>query len=270
MAKRSFAKCWCFTLNNPLANERIDPDLYDYLVVGDEVGASGTPHHQGYVVFKKPYYPSGVKKILSRAHWEVAKGSAQQNRVYCTKDGKFVETGFIPPEKTVNATLKRKADYDLAVTLAKQQKVYDVESGILVRHLSNLSAIARDHPPDIADIDDTCGLWLQGPTGVGKSRQARWLYPKAFPKLCNKWWDGYQNELYVIIDDVGTEHRVLGYHFKIWADRYPFTAEKKGTSIRIRPLIICVTSQYSIDEVFGSDFAMCEAIKRRFKVINLE
>lgn len=96
---RNKAKRWCFTLNNPTDQESIDPAITDYMVVGDEVGEEGTRHFQGYVIFKKEYYLTGVKKLLPRAHWEVAKGSPEQNRKYCTKDGNFGESGQIPGKK---------------------------------------------------------------------------------------------------------------------------------------------------------------------------
>lgn len=267
--KRSNAKCWCFTLNNPLPSSSIDEGLTEYQVIGNEVGAEGTPHLQGYVIFKKPYYLTGVKKILARAHWEVAKGSPQQNYEYCTKEGNFYEKGKMPTSRTAGASKKRKADYDLAIQQAKQQKLYQIDSGLLLRHMSSLKQVARDHPPQLADNDHLCGVWIHGPPGTGKSRGARWIYPNAYPKMCNKWWDGYLGEPYVILDDFEMTHKVLGHHLKIWADHYPFTAEVKGHSIRIRPQIICVTSNYRIEEIFTEDTTLQEAILRRFEQIAL-
>lgn len=270
--KRSKAKCWCFTLNNYGAGDIIDPSLVDYCVVGKEVGAEGTRHLQGYVIFKTPKYLTGVKKIFPRAHWEVAKGSPQQNRDYCIKEADFTEVGQMPSaaDRTKNATKKRKADYDLAIDKAKQQKLYDIESGTLLRHMSALKQVARDHPPLLPDLDYLCGLWLYGAPGTGKSRSARWMFPKAYPKMCNKWWDGYLNEPYVIIDDVDTNHKVLGHHLKIWADHYPFTAEVKGHSVRIRPEIICVTSNYRIEEIFFEDAILQQALLRRYQQISFD
>lgn len=51
-------KRWCFTLNNPTADERrhieeiITSGTIDFAVIGNEVGDSGTPHLQGFVNMK--------------------------------------------------------------------------------------------------------------------------------------------------------------------------------------------------------------------------
>jgi len=58
---------------------------------------------------------------------------------------------------------------------------------------------------------------------------------------------------------------VLGHHLKIWADRYAFVAESKGTAVPLRPTVICITSQYHPEEIW-SDTATLDAIKRRFKI----
>lgn len=267
---RSQAKRWVFTLNNPLDSETVPEDLCDYAVVGEEIAPdTGTRHFQGFVCFKKQYLLSGVKKILPRAHWEVAKGTVAQNFTYCSKDGKFVEIGQRPSEQTTSATNKRKADYELAVNLAKKQRIYEVDPGMLLRFGSSLRAIQKDHPAQLKDNDFLCGIWLAGPPGSGKSRSARWLFPGAYPKPLNKWWDGYQGEPYIILDDMEPVHHVLGHHIKQWADHYPFTAEQKGTSIRIRPEAVVVTSNYTIDQIF-SDPMMVTAIQRRFKVFEFK
>ncbi len=266
------AKHWCFTLNNYSSQEiettRLLKTCSDYLVFGFEVGEKGTPHLQGFISFDKRMTIKKVAQLLSRAHWVPARGSPEQNRVYCTKDNKFEEFGLVPLGQTGAATLKRKADYDVAVDLAKKQKLYEVDSSMLLRFGSSLRSIQKDFPLALDPLDTVTGVWLWGKPGVGKSRTARWLYPNAYPKPLNKWWDGYQNEEFIILDDFDFDHRVLGHHLKQWSDHYAFTAEQKGTSIRIRPQIICVTSNYAIEQIF-LDSMLCDAIKRRFIEIEM-
>ena len=93
-------------------------------------------------------------------------------------------------------------------------------------------------------------------------------YKNAYPKLCNKWWDGYNNQKHVIMDDIGPEHKVLGQQLKIWDDRYGCILENKGGAMASAYDTFVVTSQYSIEEIFGDDDETVEALKRRFKVIH--
>lgn len=57
-----------------------------FIVYQLEVGESGTPHLQGYVVFKKPMRLSAVRQLIPRAHLDIARGTNEQNIAYCTKD----------------------------------------------------------------------------------------------------------------------------------------------------------------------------------------
>lgn len=263
------AKYWCFTINNPTDGELLPPPgTYEYMIVGKEVGADGTPHLQGYVCMKQQKRLTAMKKLMPRAHLEIAKGTPEQNRVYCSKQADFQEFGVIPPPKTANATNKRNSDYAEAVNLAKRQRIYDIDPGLLLRFGSSLRAIQKDHPLALTDNNYLCGIWMYGPPGCGKSSGARWMFPASYPKPLNKWWDGYQGEDYVLIDDIEPVHSVLGHHIKQWADHYPFTAEQKGTSIRIRPKALVITSNYTIEEIWNG--TMAEAIRRRFTVMNCE
>lgn len=128
------------------------------------------------------------------------------------------------------------------------------------------STICRLFNPNVETIDTYSGLWWWGPPGTGKSRKARDEHPGLYDKLLNKWWDGYVDEETVLIDDIDTSHTTMGLFLKRYTDHYPFRAEYKGGSKVIRPKTIIVTSNYTIEEIFGSNTQMSAAIKRRFKV----
>lgn len=94
---------WCFTLNNPTDAEKthlatvLDALPAKYAVVGREVGASGTPHLQGFVVFASNRRFRAVKQFLGgRVHLELARADSFAAAEYCKKDGDFDEYGDPP------------------------------------------------------------------------------------------------------------------------------------------------------------------------------
>lgn len=58
----------------------------------------------------------------------------------------------------------------------------------------------------------------------------------------------------------------MGYHLKIWGDRYAFIAETKGSSRYIRPQRIIVTSNYHPKDIWTDDTTL-GPILRRFKCV---
>lgn len=92
---------YVFTLNNyDAADQQRLRDLAPscrYLVFGREVGDSGTPHLQGFVVFGSSLRFNRVKRSLGdRCHIELARGNSRQASDYCKKDGDFEEFGTVP------------------------------------------------------------------------------------------------------------------------------------------------------------------------------
>jgi len=127
--------------------------------------------------------------------------------------------------------------------------------------------MAMDNPKIPDSIPVLKNEWIWGKTGLGKSSTARKENPGFYIKSHNKWWLGYKGEDCVILDDISrSEANWLGEHLKQWADHYPFPSETKGDGMVIRPKKIVVTSNYSIDDLWGHDEDLCDALKRRFKV----
>lgn len=93
---------WVFTLNNytPAEEQRVK-DVFAsasvrYGVFGRETGAGGTPHLQGFCVFTGNQRFNAVRRLFPRAHVESARGTTQQARSYCIKDGDYFECGDPP------------------------------------------------------------------------------------------------------------------------------------------------------------------------------
>lgn len=100
---------------------------------------------------------------------------------------------------------------------------------------------------------------------MGKSWTIREQYEPLYVKPINKWWDGYNGEPYVLIDDIDPDHSFLGHFLKIWADRYPFRADTKGGFVHIRPQRIFITSNHPPQDIFKTPEAVA-AIQRRFNI----
>ena len=102
---------WCFTINNP---ELIDDQAIDllkeksnYLVYQLESGQNNTRHYQGYIEFKIRKQGTTIKNILQRAHLQVAKGTAEQNTTYCTKQEGQLDGPWISGEPYTTEQGKR-------------------------------------------------------------------------------------------------------------------------------------------------------------------
>lgn len=280
------SRAYVFTLNNYTNDElqqllgRARADVSStgpglrFIVVGYEKGTRGTPHLQGYVEFWAGKTHSAAKRYISnRAHVERRRGTSEQAYRYCAKDGNFTTIGtrtLQPNERASRGGDAERERWELARDAAKQGRFDDIPADIFIRAYSSIRAIHRDYLPDVPDATEVCGVWIWGPPGVGKSRYARQQYPGSYTKLCNKWWDGYGSQSTVIMDDVGLSHECLGYHLKIWTDRYSFIAEVKGGAIRARPRTFVITSNYAIESIFGKDPEIARAIRRRCKVIHMD
>lgn len=125
-------------------------------------------------------------------------------------------------------------------------------------------------PPSVLD-GELINEWIYGPPGSGKTKYVFDTYDIDNLYIKNaktKWWDGYNGQEIVLIDDFDMDCVHQGHYLKIWADRYPVNCEVKGGSRLIRPKKIIVTSNYTIGQLFF-DSEMAAAINRRFKSIHM-
>lgn len=141
----------CFTINN------YDEEIYknweeyiekrkddiNFLIIGEEVGASGTPHLQGFLHIKDDPKKCGIKFWKAeipgglKAHFENAKGTDAQNLEYCTKDGPYLEFGK-PTESVCRwKTIIETAKVDIAAAM-----MIDGEVGL--KNYNQLKAINED------------------------------------------------------------------------------------------------------------------------------
>lgn len=288
------AKHWCITINNyvdedkrQFENSSVDTD---YFVYGEEVGASGNRHLQCYIAFHAAKRLGYLKQRWPRGHFEIMRGKPEQAAEYCKKGeqskdeweklgtggpnfGKnaiFIESGVLPAPQPAAGGEATKRKWSEIRSAAQDGRLEDIDPQIYVTHYRNLKQIKFDNAKTPAALEGPLeNEWIWGESGIGKSMTARKENPIIFDKMCNKWWDHYNGEAVILLDDFGKEHECLAHHLKRWADRYSFPVEIKNHVTNIRPQKIVVTSQYKPEDIF-KDTEVVEAIRRRFKIRHLE
>lgn len=229
---------WCFTINNYTELGSIIDELWTqltddvhcvYCIFGfEEAPSTGTPHIQGYAYWQT--LKSG-KQILvifdgTKAHIEPAGGTPAQNRIYCVKSGKFKEHGDVP-----GSGQGKRNDLEDTRVLVKQtgslRKV--IESGCNYQNVKYAITILpyieriRDWKPQV--------LWFWGPTGTGKTKAAFDIFSAPEHRYRNngnmKWWDGYDGQQNVIIDDIRCDSIPFPELLAL-LDRYEYRVEIKG------------------------------------------
>lgn len=250
-------------------------DVASYAIGGWEIAPStGQPHLQGYVQLSVKSRITALKKLTcgNTVNWRAACGDEEQNFIYCTKDGNYMEFG---EAKEVNPGKREKKRWKEALTLAKAGTYDDIDPQIQVMYMRNLDYIRDKFQPDAEDNQpEIKHIWIWGPTGSGKSRRARQILKERFPttkfynKLQNKWWDHYRQGQPALLDDLELEvGKMLVGYLKNWLDMYAYKVEYKGGAKDVRPPLMVITSNYHPWDMFGSNIEGWYApIMRRLEV----
>lgn len=265
------SRTWCFTLNNPSHDDFVSITSLRVrnLIANLEWGENGTPHYQGYLELEHQTTLSSLKTKLPRAHLEPRRGSKEQAVKYCLKDVSPDVIDSLSPnqgwQSSLGAsetdppsfvlyqegpytlmktapTMKRKeilnemkkmidegksdkdlAEYDFAVYISSYRGL---------SHYRVITSTPRDHEVTVTVI--------QGPTGTGKSRHCKEQYPGAYWKQRSNWWDGYEGQETVIIDEF---YGWLPFDLLLRiCDRYPLLVETKGGQVNFTAKNIIITS----------------------------
>jgi len=266
-----------------------------YMCFTEEIGAGGTPHLHLYWVFDEPKRVSFLQHTFGNKRLGgcvVPRGSPEQILAYYSKECAPEEFGANPwpfdvphagkrEEQAVHgakggaAEKKRWAD---ARELLKAGKVLELDPQIMICHWTAVNKIAKHYEDarPMAHKEGIRGVWIYGAPGTGKSHWAREQALLAceddhkmvyYKDMSHRWWDGYTNQSVVIGDDFDKYHKALGFHLKIWLDKYSFNAELKGGSVRPVHNVFFITSNYSIEECFDDEVTQA-AVRRRCKVIH--
>lgn len=273
---------WTFTINNPdglpTAHD-FEPDSIEYMVYQEELAPeTGTLHLQGYIRFRQRVAFALVRASLGglSPHLEVAKGTPQQNKEYCTKTtfpgAERYEYGTCPSQSRGNRT-----DLEALRAGVKEGKTFmelvddDHILPTLARCIPFYTRLTQEAQPPVQRPDTTVRLCV-GPAGTGKSTCAGLFdstlnaYP--YDRALNGFWDGYINQPTVIFDEMSGSV-MSPTEFNRICDKGPYRVNIKNGSTWLRATDIRITSNFT-PEHWWSDKVKWnrEALSRRITEVH--
>lgn len=100
-------------------------------------------------------------------------------------------------------------------------------------------------PPNDRDVRV---LYITGRAGCGKTRAIHESFPNAFWKPEGDWWDGYEGQAVVVLDDYYGD---LAYKTALRVlDRYPLRLPVKGGFVPAEFTTVVITSNATLDEQY--------------------
>lgn len=196
-----YAKRWCFTLNNPICYP-LKTEAMDYLIYQLEEGENKTPHLQGYVEFMQRKRLGQIKNMpgWEGMHLEVAKGKPDQNKAYCSKEPRLegpYEFGHIEAVQGKRKDLD--GVYDMIKDGATLEEICDKHPLAYIKYYRGIQEakrlkVAKRH------WKTRCTVIIGG-SGMGKSHMATNEWGKAYLKSPDKWWDDYDQDEVVVMDE---------------------------------------------------------------------
>lgn len=238
--------------------EELTPPL-TYICAQKEVCPStGKVHFQGYFETKTKRRLSAMIKYFHQvwptAHLEVSRGSAQQNRDYCSKSDSAVPESFYEEGKPM-AQGKRADIADVLQRLKAGETVCDILEDH--PHLFDKVKYLEQYRSKYVgtDLRDLTVFYLWGPAGAGKTKYV-WDYCKknnlqahfaTFTSQGDIWHDGYDDQQVEVLDDIDIRKLNRTYLLRI-LDRYPVRLNCKGTTVPAQYTTVFITSNFSPPE----------------------
>ena len=257
-------------MNNPKISGQ---ELYDQLARGDcsyfafqlEKGEQGTPHFQGCFGFLTMRNLAAMRKKYPM-HIEITR-NAMASWDYCQKEDTRLEGpwhhGAPPAKLNTKGDKAARNKYIAEVGAAKA-----CEEGLIdVTQYAKAKASINQYIEDKRKVDSLTVLdnqWHYGDPGTGKTLHCIQTWPDYYEKDKTKYWNGYNEQETVLIDDIEQDEKFMLGMLKKIAQHKPFVAEDKYGGLRlIRPKRILVTSNYHPNEIWEKkEF---KALDRRFK-----
>lgn len=287
MTARSRRFSW--TLNNYTQEEleylkSLDLSTVKYMIFGEEVApTTGCAHLQGYVEFASLKTLRQCKEIIGdRVHLEKSRGTAKENKVYCSKGSNIWEVGTISGQGSRNDIKKIQEMIESGATdreiaseyfgtwtrmrgaIQEYRRLYFTKT---VTANYSLESFPAQWLREVEE-QEVKSLILWGRSGIGKTEFAKALFPRSLMVSHMDQLKNFDSSKYeaIIFDDMDFKHipREAQIHlFDFDNDRaihirYGVAEIPRGT------IKIFTTNNFN-GEIFVAD----EAIERRVRIIEL-
>lgn len=278
------ARRMCFTYNNYTQDQAEELKKYkcNYLVMGAEVSASGTPHLQGYIEFQGGKNFKTLNKAFPGCWWTSAKGTPKQASDYCIKGeqshDEFKLLGSEGPNFGKNACIftkgemtKQGARNDLAEVgdmITKGASLEDIASACPQQWMKYNRGISSLHVMlNHKDRDGTVFpkiFWLWGESGTGKSYSVFEKHKRedVYIKDSSIWWDGYNQQEVILIDD----YEPMAFRtFLRLLDVNHMQVQIKGGTVKINSPFIYITCEFPPEHFYKEENTLLQVTRRIFE-----
>lgn len=227
----------CFTIfgyEKIIDKLRTEAKLAEYAVLGFEVCPKSLRKHiQGYIYYENKRSLSKFSRDFGNCHVEPQRGKHREASDYCKKDKQFEEYGDLPVQG-------HRTDWEKAIKGLKDRTVEEIieEQPQLAPCISALDKLKnRKLKPIQRDVKV---IVLYGKGGTGKTRWAYDNYPDIYKKPHDNWWDGYEGQKAILLDDY---YGYIKYSDLLTVlDRYPLYLNVKNSHVWAQYDTVVITS----------------------------
>lgn len=261
----------------------------NYIIAGPEICPKTKKFHlQGYIqLHPSPKQAGTVQNILGapNCHIEVAKGTASDNKDYCTKTGKYAdkdeckclaldvfEWGEMRNHAVIGAPTTLRLVGEALVKGEDLKTIAAANPDVFLRHCNGMARLATFFGKERSKGAVVNSHVLFGVPGSGKTTAA-WAIAAKYEAqgltVYDKhkggaWWDGYTGQDVVLWDDFGSADKWDPTDFTKMVQPGPCRVPIKGGFINILATVFIFTSMQDPATWFpGADEVVMSAIYRR-------
>lgn len=263
---------FCFTINNYTEldyNKLTKKGLKQikYIVVGKEVGLKEkTPHLQCFVSFHHEKSINAAKKYMEIPYIEFIYEDSTPYKAaqYCKKDGDYYEEGTPPKQqgkrKDIDDIKNLVSQGSTVKEMLKKDQIKNYQGLRFAEGLKKYYETKRNWKPTV--------IWYYGKPGTGKTHKAMDICHQhtdednIYEQLnTGQWWEGYDGQEYVVIDDMRGDFMKFNEFIKL-IDRYPYRVQTKGSTRQFLAKVIIITSPFPPERVYHTSECINQLLDR--------